>query len=286
MSSGNASPARTETSLGLTRTPSLHSARNRKRFLDFARNDKNGDVTSRCEVKRAASGAVARMTSLFRFGILALIWFVTSTHTVAEPTPAPSEHTNRLAHEKSPYLLQHVHNPVDWYPWGEEAFAKARRENKPIFLSVGYYTCHWCHVMERESYSNPEIAALLNRWFIAVKVDREERPDIDETYMAFVEATTGSGGWPMNVVLTTDLKPFFGGTYFPSEQLKQLLPRIADLWKTRRSDLERSARTVTAQLQQKMTEVAGTGTIRPQVTANTFQQINETYDTANAGFGS
>ncbi|HYL15481.1 MAG TPA: thioredoxin domain-containing protein, partial [Terriglobales bacterium] len=127
------------------------------------------------------------------------------------------QYTNRLIHEKSPYLLLHAHNPVDWYPWGEEAFAKAKRENKPIFLSVGYYTCHWCHVMERESYSNPAIAELLNRWFVSIKVDREERPDIDNEYMSFVQATTGSGGWPMNVFLTPDLKPFFGGTYFPPE---------------------------------------------------------------------
>jgi len=145
-------------------------------------------------------------------------------------------YTNRLIHEKSPYLLLHAHNPVDWYPWGQEAFAKAKRENKPIFLSVGYYTCHWCHVMERESYSNPAIAELLNRWFVSIKVDREERPDIDNEYMTFVEATTGSGGWPMNVFLTPDLKPFFGGTYFPPEDkygatgLRTLLPRIADVW--------------------------------------------------------
>src|SRR5215813_4870723 len=124
---------------------------------------------------------------------------------------------NRLIHEKSPYLLMHAHNPVDWYPWGEEAFAKAKRENKPIFLSVGYYTCHWCHVMEQESYSSPAIAELINRWFVAIKVDREERPDIDNEYMSFIEATTGNGGWPMNVFLTPDLKPFVGGTYFPAK---------------------------------------------------------------------
>src|SRR5713101_4496740 len=145
-------------------------------------------------------------------------------------------YTNRLIKQKSPYLQMHAHNPVDWYPWGEEAFAKARLEQKPIFLSVGYYTCHWCHVMERESYSNPAVAKLLNRWFVSIKVDREERPDIDRIYLNFVEATTGSGGWPMNVVLTPELKPFFGGTYFPPDDkngragLTTLLPRIADLW--------------------------------------------------------
>ena len=128
-------------------------------------------------------------------------------------------HTNRLTGEKSPYLLQHAHNPVDWYPWGPEAFDKAaRREDKPIFLSIGYSTCHWCHVMERESFENEAIAAILNRDFVSIKVDREERPDVDRIYMTFVQATTGGGGWPMSVWLTPDLKPFFGGTYFPPEQ--------------------------------------------------------------------
>ena len=124
-------------------------------------------------------------------------------------------HTNQLANQKSPYLLQHAHNPVDWYPWGPAAFEKAHRENKPIFLSIGYSTCHWCHVMERESFENQQTADILNREFVAIKVDREERPDIDRIYMTFVQATTGSGGWPMSVWLTPDLQPFFGGTYFP-----------------------------------------------------------------------
>ena len=124
---------------------------------------------------------------------------------------------NRLALEKSPYLLQHAHNPVDWYPWGEEAFAKARAENKPIFLSIGYSTCHWCHVMAHESFENPETAKIMNDHFVCIKVDREERPDVDKVYMTFVQATTGSGGWPMSVWLTPDLKPFLGGTYFPPE---------------------------------------------------------------------
>ena len=157
------------------------------------------------------------MTSRFRFGFLALTWLVTSAENVVEHTHARSEHTNRLAREKSPYLLQHAHNPVDWYPWGEEAFAKARQENKPIFLSVGYSTCHWCHVMAHESFENEEVAAIMNREFVNIKVDREERPDVDRVYLTFVQATTGSGGWPMSVWLTPDLKPFVGGTYFPPE---------------------------------------------------------------------
>ena len=125
--------------------------------------------------------------------------------------------SNRLINEQSLYLLQHAFNPVDWYPWGEEAFEKARVEDKPIFLSIGYSTCHWCHVMERESFSNPEIARLMNKYFVNIKVDREERPDVDQVYMRFVQTTTGSGGWPLNVWLTSDLKPFVGGTYFPSK---------------------------------------------------------------------
>src|SRR5437763_1862789 len=155
----------------------------------------------------------------------------------AEIQPANPAHTNRLAREKSPYLLQHAHNPVDWYPWGEEAFAKARRENKPIFLSIGYSTCHWCHVMAHESFENEETAAIMNREFVNIKVDREERPDVDRVYMTFVQATTGGGGWPMSVWLTPDLKPFVGGTYFPPVDrygqpgFTKMLERIAAAWK-------------------------------------------------------
>ncbi len=124
--------------------------------------------------------------------------------------------TNRLANETSPYLLQHAHNPVDWYPWGAEAFARARAEDKPLLLSIGYSACHWCHVMERESFENPEIAALMNRLFVSIKVDREERPDVDHIYMQAVQSMTGHGGWPMTVFLTPDGTPFYGGTYFPA----------------------------------------------------------------------
>jgi uncharacterized protein YyaL (SSP411 family) len=125
--------------------------------------------------------------------------------------------TNRLIHSASPYLLQHAHNPVDWYPWGEEAIARAKKENKPIFLSVGYSTCYWCHVAERTIYSNPAIAALMNQWFVNIKIDREERPDLDQTFMLARQLLTGSGGWPNNLFLTPDLKPFFAGSYFPPE---------------------------------------------------------------------
>ena len=146
---------------------------------------------------------------------------------------------NRLGAERSPYLLQHKDNPVDWYAWGDDAFARARSEDKPIFLSIGYSTCHWCHVMERESFENAAVAAVLNEHFISIKVDREERPDVDRVYMTFVQATTGSGGWPMSVWLTPDLKPFYGGTYFPPESrwgrpgFTEILGEIARVWRDR-----------------------------------------------------
>src|SRR5271167_2685816 len=163
-------------------------------------------------------------------------------------------HTNRLVDEKSPYLLQHAHNPVDWYPWGDEAFEKARREDKPIFLSIGYSTCHWCHVMERESFENEAIAELMNRWFVSIKIDREERPDVDRIYMTYVQATTGSGGWPMSVWLTPELRPFFGGTYFPPENrwgspgFASVLTQIATAWQNDREKIDESARDVVEQL--------------------------------------
>src|SRR5258706_16004743 len=152
-------------------------------------------------------------------------------------------HTNRLAREKSPYLLQHQHNPVDWYAWGEEAFAKARAENKTAFLSIGYSTCHWCHVMERESFENEAVAELLNRWFVSIKVDREERPDVDRIYMTPLQSLGLGGGWPLNAFLTPELEPFFGGTYFPPDSrggrpgMLELLPRVHEAWTTRRDDL-------------------------------------------------
>jgi hypothetical protein len=150
---------------------------------------------------------------------------------------------NRLLHEKSPYLLQHAYNPVDWYPWGEEAFAKARRENKPIFLSIGYSTCHWCHVMERESFEDDSVAALLNRYFVAIKVDREERPDVDRLYMMAMQAMSMGGGWPLNAFLTPGLEPFYGGTYFPPRAgmgrpgMTEILPRVHEAWETQHEQL-------------------------------------------------
>src|SRR4051794_2251578 len=155
--------------------------------------------------------------------------------------------TNRLAGESSPYLLLHKNNPVDWYPWGAEALEKARGEDKPIFLSVGYSTCYWCHVMERESFSAPAVAEQMNREFVSIKVDREERPDLDEIYMAATQILTGQGGWPNSVFLTPGLKPFFAGTYFPPEDrygrpgFDALLAGLAEAWQARRSEVEAQA---------------------------------------------
>jgi uncharacterized protein len=210
--------------------------------------------------------------------------------TLASPSKKYA-YTNRLIGEKSPYLRLHAHNPVDWYPWGGEAFEKARRENKPIFLSVGYYTCHWCHVMEREDFSDPKVAQLINRWFVAIKVDREERPDIDATYIAFVEATTGSAGWPMTVFLTPDGKPFFGGTFFPPEDrygqtgLKSLLPRMAEAWGKQHEEVLKSAAEITRQLQEANRGTSGNGFLPPAALDTAYEQIRAGYDKQNGGFG-
>jgi uncharacterized protein len=201
---------------------------------------------------------------------------------------------NRLAHERSPYLLQHAGNPVDWYPWGEEAFVRARAEDKPIFLSIGYSTCHWCHVMEHESFVSPDIAALLNRDFISIKVDREERPDVDRVYMSFVQATTGSGGWPMTVFLTPELKPFYGGTYFPPRSqwgrpgFADLLRELARVWREERQRVDEAARELLERLRAVTTStsaapgeaVAGEAALDHAVEA--FQQA---FDTRDGGFG-
>ena len=231
------------------------------------------------------------MTSRFRFGFLALTWWVTSSDVFAGQTAARPEHTNRLAHEKSPYLLQHAHNPVDWYPWGEDAFAKARRENKPIFLSVGYSTCHWCHVMAHESFENEEVAAIMNREFVNIKVDREERPDVDRVYMTFVQATTGSGGWPMSVWLTPDLKPFVGGTYFPPEErygqpaFTKVLERIATAWKEDHDKIVEQGSKIVAALRESQSAPPGEGKIDGSVADAAYRQIDRSYDPKEGGFG-
>ena len=202
---------------------------------------------------------------------------------------------NRLGRERSPYLLQHANNPVDWYPWGDEAFARARAEDKPIFLSIGYSTCHWCHVMEHESFESPEIARLLNDDFVSIKVDREERPDVDRVYMSFVQSTTGAGGWPMTVFLTPDLKPFFGGTYFPPSSrwgrpgFSDLLGELARVWKHDRPRVEQAA----AELLERLNMVTSTGgraqaesTIaRPDALDVAVEQSQRAFDSRFGGFG-
>ena len=164
---------------------------------------------------------------------------------MSDVSSTPHKFTNRLSYESSPYLLQHAHNPVDWYPWGPEAFEKARREDKPIFLSVGYSTCYWCHVMERQSFENEQIAAEMNRLFVNIKVDREERPDVDQLYMTAVQLLTRHGGWPMSVWLTPDLRPFYGGTYFPPDKFVGYVRALEDAYRSRRSDVNQSADQIT-----------------------------------------
>ena len=210
---------------------------------------------------------------------------------IATDTKA-NAHTNRLAAEKSPYLLQHAHNPVDWFPWGEAAFAKARSEGKPIFLSIGYSTCHWCHVMERESFEDAAIGAFLNEHFVCIKVDREERPDVDQVYMTFVQATSGGGGWPLNVFLTPELKPFFGGTYFPPEpahgrpSFRQLLEQIAQVWQTRPEDVHRSADSLHQQLEAFATKSPGAaGELPVEWLDRAAKRMMAEYDPVNGGFG-
>ena len=198
---------------------------------------------------------------------------------------------NRLARERSPYLLQHAHNPVDWYPWADEAFARARAEDKPIFLSIGYSTCHWCHVMEHESFEDAAIAGVLNDQFVSIKVDREERPDVDRVYMTFVQATTGSGGWPMSVWLTPELKPFYGGTYFPPVSkwgrpgFVDILNEIGRVWKAERSKVIESADALTARLKSLETARPAWTVPTADALATTVKQFKESFDARNGGFG-
>lgn len=199
---------------------------------------------------------------------------------------------NQLAAEKSPYLLQHAENPVDWYPWGEEAFQLAQEQNKPIFLSIGYSTCRWCHIMERESFSDSEVAALLNRVCVAIKVDREERPDIDHLYMEVCHRMTGSGGWPLTILMTPSQKPFFAGTYFPKRAqagrigLTELLERVAELWTGSQDDIHRSAEEITAALQVPERQ-ADSSKKDPdeRLLRKAFDHFSQNFDDEHGGFG-
>src|SRR5688500_13867025 len=199
---------------------------------------------------------------------------------------------NRLARERSPYLLQHAGNPVDWHAWNGEAFERARREDKPIFLSIGYSTCHWCHVMEHESFEDEAIAAFLNEHFVSIKLDREERPDVDRVYMTFVQATTGQGGWPMTVFLRPDLKPFYGGTYFPPTSkwgkpgFADLVTEIARVWREDRSRVNEAA----TELTQRLKDVAGGGRSESEIATPSaleaaVSQFQAAFDLRQGGFG-
>ncbi len=199
--------------------------------------------------------------------------------------------TNHLAKEKSPYLLQHVHNPVDWYPWGDEAFAKAKSEDKPIFLSIGYSTCHWCHVMERESFEDQEVADFLNKYFVSVKVDREERPDVDHIYMSVCQSLTGQGGWPLTIIMTPDKKPFFAGTYFPKHSmygrpgLMDVLGSVQERWKTNRSELIGYGDKIADVLQRHSNKVSQ-GELSKDILELGFTQLKESFEPKYGGFSS
>ncbi len=210
---------------------------------------------------------------------------------MSEDTSPESENTlNHLKDEKSPYLLQHRDNPVDWYPWGEEAFQKAKDENKPIFLSIGYSTCHWCHVMSRESFQDPEIGQLINQVFVPVKVDREERPDIDSIYMTVCQMITGSGGWPLTIIMTPDLKPFFAGTYFPKDTgprgtgLRDLILNVHELWENQEGELLKSAEELTLSLE-KISQGKPGDSLPPEIITQTYHSLQENFDQQYAGFG-
>lgn len=199
--------------------------------------------------------------------------------------------TNRLIGETSPYLLQHAHNPVDWYPWGDEAFERARAEDKPVLVSIGYSACHWCHVMEHESFEDEGVAAVMNQNFINIKVDMEERPDVDQIYMNFVQLTTGRGGWPMNVFLTPDKRPFYGGTYFPPAtrygmpSWRQILLSIAEAYKNKRDELEHSANDIVGELRRLSIVEATQGDLSADLLETAFTSLVRNFDTVNGGFG-
>jgi uncharacterized protein YyaL (SSP411 family) len=205
------------------------------------------------------------------------------------------KHSNQLIHETSPYLLQHAHNPVNWYPWGDEALQKAKEENKPILVSIGYAACHWCHVMERESFENEATAAIMNEHFINIKIDREERPDLDHIYMDAVQAMTGSGGWPLNVFLTPDRKPFYGGTYFPPQRAynrpswQETLNSVLQAFRDKRNEIDAQAENLTAHLLQSnafgIQKLNEEEIFSPAKAEEAFQNIMKQADMEWGGFG-
>jgi uncharacterized protein len=204
---------------------------------------------------------------------------------------SPKKNTNKLIDETSPYLLQHAHNPVDWYPWCDEAFERARAEDRPVLVSIGYSACHWCHVMEHESFEDEAVAAIMNGNFINIKVDMEERPDVDQIYMNFVQITTGRGGWPMNVFLTPDKRPFFGGTYFPPAprygmpSWSQILMSIAEAYRERRDELEHSANEIVGELRRMTIAQPAATDLSSDILDNAVASFSKTFDLSNGGFG-
>ena len=231
-----------------------------------------------------------RAFSTILFVIILIALFTGNLRSLSSNSEVKNMKHNRLIHEKSPYLLQHAENPVDWYAWEPEAFEKARKENKPIFLSIGYSTCHWCHVMAHESFENPEVARLMNEVFVCIKVDREERPDIDNIYMRACQKMTGSGGWPLTILMTPDKKPFFAGTYIPREShhgrrsMLDLVPRIKEVWDTQHADILKFADQITASLNQL--SQGSTGDELDKSTLKTaYEQLSSRFSEQYGGFG-
>jgi uncharacterized protein YyaL (SSP411 family) len=219
-----------------------------------------------------------------RAALVAGCWLLVARGFAQEPKPASNQQpvtSNHLAQSKSRYLLQHAHNPVDWYPWGAEALARAKKENKPIFLSIGYSTCHWCHVMEKESFSDPDIAKLMNDAFVSIKVDREERPDLDAVYLAVTRTLTGDAGWPNNVILTPDGKPFYAASYIPKEKFRALVPRIAGQWNEQRERVVANAEMIVRSLQ---TSSSASDALTADVLTKGYQQLASRFDAKHGGF--
>ena len=227
---------------------------------------------------------------IFIFTTFILFYVVQFSQIIAQNNNEDKQNLNRLAQESSPYLLQHKNNPVDWYPWGPEAFNKAIELDRPIFLSIGYSTCHWCHVMEKESFEDEAVAKILNENFISIKVDREERPEIDHLYMTVCQAMTGRGGWPLTIIMTPKKEPFFAGTYFPKQGrrgrpgMMQLLPSIAQAWESEREDLVKSANQINKYLIESNKKELG-DELENSILTDTYSQFVNRYDENNGGFG-
>ncbi len=274
---------------GLVPVPSI----GRKRARLFKGSDRESSTRASVKVRYRPIGGRFGKTPGRILGRGLLAWslavFGPVGCAVANDAAAPlKQRPNRLIGEKSPYLLQHAYNPVDWYPWGEEAFARARKENRLVFLSVGYSTCYWCHVMEREVFEHTGIAALMNQYFINIKVDREERPDVDRIYMNALQAMTGRGGWPMSMFLTPNLKPFYGGSYIPADRFESLIQSIHNAWSTEPKSIKQSSTRITEVLKKATERDAETESkaLDTEVLQSGYTRILADFDPVHAGFGS